>query len=50
MDFLKGYRTYIAAVGLVATGLVAIIDGNFVVGIQSLLAGLAVFGIRRAVA
>lgn len=47
---LTGYKTYLAAAGLFGLGVYQISQGNMEVGIQSLLAGLAAFGIRTAVA
>ena len=50
MDILKGYKTYIAAVGLVGLAVWQFSQGQVELGVQSLLAALAAFGLRRALA
>ena len=49
MDFLTGFKTYIAAAGLVGLSVYQVSIGDFETGVQTLLAALAVFGLRKAV-
>jgi hypothetical protein len=50
LDILQGYKTYIAAVGLLALGVYQLTGGDLPTGIHSILAGLAAFGLRSALA
>lgn len=52
MDILKGKKTYIAAAGLFIFGVYGYFTGELSVAtsIQDILAALAVFGLRRAIA
>ena len=51
MNFLKGYVTYIAAIGGAATAVAAFLTGNLPLKefIEALVAALSVFGLRRAI-
>lgn len=48
MNLLNGYKTYLAAAGLLGLALHQFSQGQVEMAIQSLLAGLAAFGIRNA--
>ena len=48
MNFLSGYKTYIAAVGSILTGVYLCIDGQYEKGIEAILAGIGLLGIRSA--
>jgi|TARA_R100001530_G_scaffold135833_1_gene114121 hypothetical protein len=48
MSILQGKKTYIAAAGLILTGIYNCIEGNYEVGIESILAGLGFLGLRAA--
>lgn len=50
LDFLAGYRSYVAAAGLVGLGVYQFAGGDAAAGVQSVLAGLAVLGVRKAAA
>lgn len=50
LDFLAGYRSYVAAAGLVGLGVYQLANGDAAAGVQSVLAGLAVLGVRKAAA
>ena len=45
MQFLSGYKTYIAAVGFIALGISQIMGGDLDQGLQRIMEGLAIFGI-----
>ncbi len=47
--FLDGYKTYIAAFGLLGLGLYQFSQNDYVHAYQSVMAGLAAFGLRGAV-
>jgi hypothetical protein len=46
---LSGWKTYLASLGLVLLGIILIANGEVTNGIQSMLVGLAAFGIHTAV-
>lgn len=50
MDILSGYRTYIAAAGLFGLAVYQASLGHYPDAIQSVMAALAAFGIRSAIA
>lgn len=45
---LEGYRTYLAAAGLLGLAVYQVTHGEIEPGIQSMLAALAAFGLRAA--
>jgi len=47
---LDGYKTYLAAAGLFGLALYHFSVGDFSIGMESLMAALAVFGVRNAMA
>ena len=49
LPFLDGYKTIVAAVGLVALGVYQLSQGQLELGFQSLMAGLAALGLRHAI-
>jgi hypothetical protein len=49
LDSLKGYKTYVAAVGLIGLSVYQFSNNDFPNAYQSLMAGLAAFGIRSAI-
>lgn len=49
LDFAKGFRTYIAAAGLLGLALYQFSEGQYEVAAQSFLAALAAFGLREAI-
>lgn len=49
LDFAKGFRTYIAAAGLLGLALYQFSEGQYEVAAQSFLAALAAFGLRKAI-
>lgn len=49
MDFLQGYKTYLAAIGLFGLAAYQFSQGQVELAIQSLMAALAAFGLRKAV-
>lgn len=49
LDTGKGWRTYLAAAGLLGLALYQFSQGDIQAGVQSFLGALAVFGLRRAV-
>lgn len=49
MDFLAGYRTYIAAVGLVGLGLYQLSQGQIEAALESFAQALGLFGLRAAI-
>lgn len=50
MNFLNGKKTYIAAVGLFILGVVDIVSGDTVAGVQKLVEALGLAGLRHGVA
>ena len=48
-DPLAGYKTYLAAAGLLLHGLWQMTQGNLDAGWTEVLAGLAAFGLRNAI-
>lgn len=53
MDFLKlfdGYKSVISGVGLVGLGVYQFSQGQYETALQSVMAGLAVLGLRHAIA
>ena len=50
MNVLNGYKTYIAAAGLFGLALYQLSTGNVETAVQSFLGGLAVLGVRNAIA
>lgn len=48
IEAIKGYKTYIAAVGLIGLGVYQASQGDFPSAFQSLMGGLAAFGVRSA--
>jgi len=48
LEIFAGYRTYIAAAGLIGLGVFQFSTGDIAGGIQSFTAGLAALGIREA--
>lgn len=49
MNWLTGYKTYVAVIGLVCMGVVDIINGDQQSGITKWLQALALAGIRKAI-
>jgi hypothetical protein len=49
LDLLSGYKTYVAAIGLVGLAVYQFSQGQIDTGVQSLLAALAAAGLRHAV-
>ena len=49
LDLGTGYRTYLAALGLLGLSVYQLSEGQVQPAIQSFLAALAAFGIRQAV-
>lgn len=49
-SFLEGYKTYFAAAGLFGLSLYQFTQGQFDVATQSLMAALAAFGLKDALA
>ena len=50
LSFLDGYKTYFAAAGLFGLALYQFSQGQFEVAMQSLMAALASFGLKDALA
>lgn len=50
VDILSGAKSYIAAAGMAGLALYQLTQGQFDLGLQSLLAALAVLGVRHAIA
>jgi hypothetical protein len=50
LNLLSGYKTYLAATGLVGLAVYQISQGQFEAGVQSVLGALATAGLRHAVA
>jgi hypothetical protein len=48
MAFLTGYRTYVAAAGLLGLGIYQITQGQIEAGLASLGQALGLFGLRKA--
>jgi hypothetical protein len=46
---LNGFKTYIAAIGLIGLGLWQLSQGQVEAGFASILSGLAMLGLRQAV-
>ena len=46
---LTGYKTYIAAVGLVGLAIYQVSQGDITTAVQTALAALAAFGVRSAI-
>jgi hypothetical protein len=49
MDMLNGYKTYLAAAGLIGLALYQFSQGSVDLAFQSLLGALAAFGLRQAI-
>lgn len=49
MDALKGYKTNLAALGLLALAFYEFTQGHMDVAMQSLMGALAAFGLRQAI-
>lgn len=49
LDFAKGFRTYIAAAGLLGLAVYQFSEGQYEVAAQSFLAAMAAFGLREAI-
>ena len=49
MSFLSGWKTYIAGVGLILTGIALCIGKEYEKGIQSILAGFGLCGVKAAI-
>lgn len=49
MDMLKGYKTNLAAIGLLCLAFYQFSQGSVDLAFQSLMAALAAFGIRQAI-
>lgn len=50
MNIINGYKTYIAAAGLLGLALYQFSAGDIPSAIQSIMAALAAFGLRQAIA
>ncbi len=50
MNFLKGKKTYIAAMGLFLLGIVDIVNGDSPAGVQKIVEALGFAGLRSGVA
>jgi hypothetical protein len=48
-NFLDGYKTYVAAAGLIGLALFQFSSGDYPAAWQSMMAGLAAFGLKHAV-
>lgn len=48
LDILKGFRTYLAAAGLLGLAVYQFSEGQYETAAQSFLAALAAFGLREA--
>lgn len=48
LSFLDGWKTYIAALGLLGLGVYQMSQGQFEVAMQSIMAAFAAFGLRKA--
>ena len=49
MSWLEGYKTYIAAIGLLGLAVYQASESRFSEAAQSFLAALALFGLRSAI-
>lgn len=49
LDVLPGFKTYIAALGLLGLGVYQLSQGDYPSAVQSIMGALAAFGIRTAV-
>jgi len=49
MDFLPGFKTNLAALGLAGLALYQFSIGDYPAAVQSLMAALAAFGLRQAI-
>jgi len=49
MKWISGCKTYIAGAGLILTGIALCIDGQYDEGVQSILAGFGLIGVKAAV-
>jgi len=47
---MSGWKTYLAASGLVILGIVSVANGDVAGGVQQFLAALAAAGLRHAIA
>ena len=47
--FLDGYKTVLAALGLIGLGVYQMSQGEMELGLQSLMAGVTALGLRHAV-
>ena len=45
LGMFSGFKTYIAGVGLIALGVYQMTQGDYQTGMQTIAAGLAVFGV-----
>ncbi len=50
MSFLSGYKTYIAAIGLIGLGIYQASKGDIDTGVQSIIQGIAIITGRQAIA
>ena len=50
MNILDGYKTYIAAAGLVGLAIYQLSTGDVATAVQSVLAAIGLFGVRNAIA
>ena len=50
LNFLEGSKTNIAAIGLIALGIYELTQGQLEKGIQDVMAGIGLIGLRHAVA
>ncbi len=50
LNFLNGYKTYFAVAGLIGLAVFQLSTGQFLLAIQSLMAGLAAAGLRADMA
>jgi hypothetical protein len=50
LNLLNGYKTYIAAVGLIGLAIYQVSTGQYNMAFQSILAGLAAAGLRSDMA
>ncbi len=50
LDILSGYKTYLAAAGLIGLAIYQASQGQFEPAVQSVLAALATLGMRHATA
>lgn len=45
-----GWKTYLAAVAAILTGVVGVVNGEFAVGLAGIIGGFALLGLRGAAA